>query len=354
MPPRAQFLTPSLSSCFLRAVPRHSHSLRPSVSVDRKVDLLNSRRQYASRPRRPQYNKFQQNVNLWNSSGQYRVVVSLLGGGFVVWIVSNIEKVPVSGRYRFNCVSEKYEAEVGRQAYVQTINEYRGAFLDPRDPRHKLVGKVLERLLPNSGLKGDWEFHVIQDDTQTNAFVLPGGKVFVFSGILPICQTEAGLATVLGHEIAHNMAHHMQERLSIPAILQAIGWIGILVGFDPSLPRLALYFGLELPNSRGQESEADQLGLTMMAKSCYDPEEAVQFWQRMVAAEKGAVPQFISTHPASKNRIQQIQSWLPQAVQQQTQSDCGNTVIQQKQFQGMYGSYAGQNIRKPHDDPDFW
>lgn len=132
------------------------------------------RRHYAFDPRRPQYNRFQQARVLWKASPAFRAGVVVVGGGITVWIGSNIERVPVSGRLRFNCVSQEYEAELGRIGYQQTMQEFRGEFLSPRDPRHIVVGRVLARLLPASGLKGDWEYHVIDGDDEANAFVVPG------------------------------------------------------------------------------------------------------------------------------------------------------------------------------------
>lgn len=140
------------------------------------------RRQYASNPYRPprrpprgpSYNRFQQARSLWRTAPEFRVFVTVVGGGIIVWIGSNFEKVPVSGRYRFNCVSEEYEARLGKISYQQTMQEFHGQILRPDDPRHKMVGNVLRRLVPNSGLQGDWEYHVIDDDDEINAFVIPG------------------------------------------------------------------------------------------------------------------------------------------------------------------------------------
>lgn len=131
------------------------------------------RRHYAF-DRRPQYNRFQQARVLWKTSPGFRAGVVVVGSGITVWIGSNIERVPVSGRLRFNCVSEEYEAQLGRIGYQEAMQEYRGEFLSPRDPRHMVVGRVLARLLPASGLKGDWEYHVIDDEDEMNAFVIPG------------------------------------------------------------------------------------------------------------------------------------------------------------------------------------
>lgn len=139
-----------------------------------------------------------------------------------------------------------------------------------------------------------------------NAFVLPGGKVFVFSGILPLARTDSALAAVLGHEIAHNVADHVGERMSAAigtniVLYSAMALVGFL-GFGPLLMHwvgsrfLDIAFGN--PMSRLQESEADYIGLMMMSEACYDPTEAVSFWQRMEAAKGEEVPEWISTHPS--------------------------------------------------------
>ncbi|KAI4253380.1 MAG: hypothetical protein L6R42_007607 [Xanthoria sp. 1 TBL-2021] len=129
-------------------------------------------RQYSSH--RPNYHRFGETRDLWSTSQQFRVGVTLVSDCVVVWIGSNMGRAPVTGRWRFVCVSEEYEAELGRTSYQHVMQEYHDQILRPDDPRHKMVGRVLERLLPNSGLKGDVEFHVIDDDEELNAFVIPG------------------------------------------------------------------------------------------------------------------------------------------------------------------------------------
>jgi hypothetical protein len=140
----------------------------------------------------------------------YRDIGIITAGTGGVYVY-NLEQVPVSGRRRFNIISPGLEETLGKTTVEQVKEQYQGQFLSDHDPRVRQVKQVLERLLPfaeGEGLKNmDWEVHVI-DSPEQNAFVAPGGKVFVFTGILPLCQNEDGIAAVLGHEIAHVVAHH--------------------------------------------------------------------------------------------------------------------------------------------------
>jgi predicted Zn-dependent protease len=174
------------------------------------------------------------------------------------------------------------------------------------DPRTVRVKRVMARLVPFSGMVDeDWEVFVVNDDSTANAFVLPGGKVFVFSGILGIARNDSGLATVLGHEIAHNLADHHSERLSqdvgASIVLYSLVILGGVFGLGPLIMHffggrfLDVAFGF--PMSRLQESEADYIGLMMMAEACYDPQEAASFWARMERASGQEVPEWMSTHP---------------------------------------------------------
>ena len=206
---------------------------------------------------------------------------------------------------------------------AETMQEFRGKILPPYSREHRMVQRVLNRLIPQSGLTDqDWEIHVI-DDPMKNAFVIPGGKVFVFKGILDVCQGEDGLAAVLGHEIAHNVAHHAAERMSQAFVFLPLAFVGaVLFGLVPSIGRFAVNLAFTLPGSRKQEAEADYIGLLMMAESCYDPKAAMGLWSRMEKEEKGAPPQFLSTHPSSHNRLDKIRDWLPKAEGARESGDC--------------------------------
>ncbi len=283
------------------------------------------------RPRRTQYNRFENAQNfygLWRASPGFRYGVGALTVGFGGLFYYNIEQVPISGRRRFNCISPAYEEAMAKSHYQGIMQAYGRDILPPDHPDSRMVNKVLKRLIPAAGLESQgWEVKVIDDPEQMNAFVLPGGKVFVFRGILPICAGEDGLAAVLGHEIAHNVVHHTAEKLSqtfylIPIALILAGTLDI----SGQLAQFLLDIAFERPGSRKMESEADYIGLLMMAQACYDPNAAVGLWERMAQEEQDAPPQFLSTHPASKNRMTVIQEWLPQAQQKRAASECGITI----------------------------
>ena len=192
------------------------------------------------------------------------------------------------------------------------------------DPRHnEQVTRVGRRIAEVTGRRDyQWEFRVL-DDTQANAFCLPGGKVAVYTGILPITRDDDGLAAVLGHEIAHAVARHGGERLSQSLIVQSglSATQAALANRDPlivqsvaALLGAGASVGLLLPWSRAQESEADHLGLIYMAEAGYPPKAARDLWVRMSAAAGGGKPlEFLSTHPSDATRIAQIEAWLPEA-----------------------------------------
>lgn len=251
----------------------------------------------------------------------------------------HLETVPVSGRRRFNFYPEHFIAKISSwqaRALEQEIESKGGRFLPESDPRTRLVKRVMARLIPVSGggklvdhtLPQDgngergresategahsnadevqWEVRVIDDPTTANAFVLPGGKVFVFSGILHAANTEAGLAAVLGHEIAHNMAAHVAERLSDDFGTNMVFYTTFVLSWGATLFLFSIFGDMKsllltMPMSRKQESEADYIGLMLMAEACYDPRAALGFWQRMsrlAKAHGGEPPELLSTHPS--------------------------------------------------------
>ncbi|KAJ9156591.1 Peptidase family M48 [Pleurostoma richardsiae] len=270
-------------------------------------------------------------------SPRTHTIIALSFLGAVAFYFANVEVVPVSGRRRFNCFSEESIEEVSEMQYKRVLYDLErqgGRLLPDWDPRTLMVRRVMRKLIPVSGMAdAAWEVRVIDDPATANAFVLPGGKVFVFSGILPLARNDSGLAAVLGHEIAHNLAEHIAERMS-----GAIG-VNILLGslllLSAAIPGgllLTQFFGGSLldlmfsrPMSRLQESEADYIGLMMMAEACYDPREAVDFWKRMDRQQELQPPEWISTHPSNQTRIEKIQQWLPKAMEKREESSCQGT-----------------------------
>ncbi|KAI1466023.1 peptidase family M48-domain-containing protein [Daldinia caldariorum] len=270
------------------------------------------------------------------------VVLSIAAA--VAFYFSNIQTVPVSGRRRFNCFSEE-SVEAASEAQVKRliweVERSGGRFLSDWDPRVAMVKRVMRKLIAASGTENyDWQIWVIDDPRSVNAFVLPGGKVFVFSGLIPIARNEHGLATVLGHEIAHNLAQHTAERMSgdiginifLYSLIFLTGGLAILGTHFIGSTVLDLLFSR--PMGRVQESEADYIGLMMMAEACYDPREAVRFWKRMERAQQEEPPEWLSTHPSSSNRIQKIEEWLPTALERRQQSDCKGTSTFADMFKG--------------------
>jgi len=194
-------------------------------------------------------------------------------------------------------------------------------------PAYKQVQRVTARII-ESAMEIDpeitnlfaWEVVVIDADETVNAFCLPGGKMAVYTGILPVAGSDAGLAVVLGHEIAHATRRHGTQRVTqgtLTAIGVEIFTQNVEISTDEEEREMASILaqvGLGLPFSRDHELEADRVGLTYMAAAGYDPREAVGFWQRMSAGSAGAPPEWLSTHPSDNTRIQKIESLLPEVI----------------------------------------
>src|SRR5919108_5573583 len=224
--------------------------------------------------------------------------------------------VPYTGRRQLMLVPESNEIASGEQAYQQIS---RDSVLRDNSEAMRIVRRVGERIA-RAANKPDyrWEFRIINDPDNVNAFCVPGGKVAVYTGIFPIAKNEAGLAVILGHEVAHALLRHAGERMSQTGILGAGLALAGASGVNPQILQalgLGASVGVVLPFSRSQESEADHVGLILMAKAGYDPRVSLEVWQRMERKEKGAPPEFLSTHPGSETRIQQLRAWMPEALQ---------------------------------------
>jgi predicted Zn-dependent protease len=231
------------------------------------------------------------------------------------------ETVPFTGRSQLVLIPEGDEVKMGLDSYQEILGKSKVS----TDARvNEQVTRVGRRIAEATGRTDyQWEFKVIQD-TQVNAFCLPGGKVAVYTGILPVAHDDAGLAAVLGHEVSHAIARHGGERMSEQLLAEGLPLAGVqalLAGGDPRWVQLAgaalggiASVGVLLPFSRVHESEADHLGLIYMAKAGYHPNAARDLWKRMAAASSNRPIELLSTHPLPETRIAQIEGWIPEAL----------------------------------------
>jgi len=254
----------------------------------------------------------------------FRLVPIGIAAAVVFFQFFSSEKITnEAGRTARHALDPKQEEVLGLESYQQVLQES-----DTVDagPEFELVKRVAQRLAAATGPAAktfDWRVSLVRNP-QVNAFCLPGGKIVVYTGILPVARTEAGLATVMGHEMAHATLRHGSERL-----LQQKATQTLMTGAQVSVGDLSYEqqravmgaigagakYGVLLPFSRDHESEADKIGLTYMARAGYDPAESIGFWQRMSQASSGGgkPPEFMSTHPADATRIAQLQALLPAA-----------------------------------------
>jgi predicted Zn-dependent protease len=273
-------------------------------------------------PETPFFEPNQKNLMKSNSFRNWPLVVVALAG---VLLLSACTTVPVTGRKSLNLVSSEQEMQLGLSSFEQ-IKKGTPVNHDPaNNALVERVGKRIAQVTSKDMPNARWEF-VVFESGEANAFCLPGGKVGVYTGILPITNSEAGLATVMGHEVAHAVAHHGAERMSQAMVMQG-GQQALGVAMSSSDPRwqsaamvaygLGGKLGVELPYDRKQESEADHIGLIYMARAGYDPKEAVAFWKRFAEYNKshggGSTPSFLRTHPLDETRIKQLEQWLPEA-----------------------------------------
>lgn len=222
---------------------------------------------------------------------------------------------PYTGRSQLMLVSEGQEVASGEQAYRHIL---RDSVLSTDSEALGIVRRVGDRIARVAD-KPDyrWEFRMINDPEMVNAFCVPGGKVAVYTGIFPVARDEAGLAVIMGHEVAHALLRHSGERMSQAGLLGTGMALAGASGMNPQILQvlgLGASVGLVLPFSRSQESEADRVGLILMAKAGYDPRAAFEVWERMARNDKGAPPPFLSTHPGYDTRVQQLRSFMPEAL----------------------------------------
>lgn len=269
---------------------------------------------------------------------------ALLAATALCLFLPQCSTVPLTGRTQFNLIGDSEMMSMSFSQYEQVISESR---LSQNTAQVQMVKRVGERVKTavenylageNLGHMVDgfaWEFNLIESD-ELNAWCMPGGKVAFYTGIMPVCSNEEGVAVVMGHEVAHALARHGNERMS-QALTSQLGGVALSVALsnEPQETQqlamaaygLGAQFGALLPFSRLHESEADELGLYFMAMAGYNPEAAPQFWQRMSANSGGSVPEFMSTHPSHNTRISNLNSWMPKAREyyQSAQSSPGST-----------------------------
>ena len=241
--------------------------------------------------------------------------------------------VPVTGRTQLDLVPSEQLTALAGDSYEAIVAEAELSS-DPhwtalvRDVGKRVAGAAEEFLrehdLDDELRHYDWEFALLADADQANAFCMPGGKIGVYTGILPLVRDENGLAVVVGHEVAHAIANHGGERMS-QLLVAELGGMALAAAVEEKPQRtrelamlaygIGAQVGVLLPYSRTHESEADRIGLILTARAGYDPREAVSFWQRMAQAKGPEPPEFLSTHPSSDRRLQEIREYLPEALE---------------------------------------
>lgn len=258
------------------------------------------------------------------------MIISIVLVMVIGWIIG-CSTVPITGRRQVNLLPESEMVSMGLTSYQEFMKTHPLSTNAAQTDMVKAVGRdissAVEDFMRNNRMADrvegfQWEFNLVQDETP-NAWCMPGGKVVVYTGILPLTATKSGLAVVIGHEIAHAVARHGNERMS-QALLIQLGGVALDVALqnEPEKTRnlyLAAYglganVGIALPYSRAHENEADRLGLIFMAMAGYDPNEAVEFWSRMAALSGDKPPEFLSTHPSDETRVSNLKTLVPEAM----------------------------------------
>ncbi len=245
------------------------------------------------------------------------IAAVVVGAGLLLH--THRQETPVTKRTQHVRLSDAQQSQLGSQQYAKTLRQDRADIISS-GAAYNQVRRVARRVTVVAGRDRPafvWKVTLLRKN-EANAYCLPGGKIVVYTGILPVTRNDAALATVLGHEVAHATAEHAAERIEREHLTRvAAAIIAGGVAFTPrQYVRVVALLGAadSLPFSRSQESEADHIGLVYMARAGYEPRQAVAFWERMQAASKGKEPpEFASDHPSDAHRIQRIEHWLPEA-----------------------------------------
>ena len=261
-----------------------------------------------------------------------RPLIAVLIAGIVVGVLllffTHRQKTPVTHRVEHVGLTDKQQMQLGAEEYAKTLKQDRANIVSTGTGYAQVqrVAKRIEAVAGRDKPAFQWKVTLLRKN-EANAYCLPGGKIVVYTGILPITKTDAGLATVLGHEVAHATAEHVAERLEREKLTRiAVAIIAGGIAVTPSqYTHVLAVLGVggaaaSLPFSRKQESEADHIGLVYMARAGYDPQQAVAFWKRMLAASKGKEPpEWESDHPSTARRVKQVEGWLPEAERSRPQ-----------------------------------
>lgn len=250
-------------------------------------------------------------------------------GALLLLMMYACATVPLTGRKQLSLVSSAEINQMAAEQYREVIAK--GPLSTNREQTEMIrrvgtkIQKAVEQYMADKGASDQlagfaWEFNLIQDDKTVNAWCMPGGKVAFYTAILPICKDEAGVAVVMGHEVAHAIANHGAERMSQGLVAEfGLSTIGAAMGQNPTATQQifmqAVGVGTNvgmLKFSRSHESEADHMGLIFMAMAGYNPEEAPKFWERM-SSGGAEPPEFLSTHPSHSTRIKDLEGWIPEA-----------------------------------------
>ncbi|OAX41792.1 hypothetical protein K503DRAFT_684710 [Rhizopogon vinicolor AM-OR11-026] len=354
----APILRASHATRGLSLLARSSLRLRPPTSGICRLSTTS--------PQHAQYTRFPSEQHRHSPRGvtdtRMKIVIALAAVGGTYYVV-HLEQVPETGRWRFMDISPKYETTLAQAAYNELLAEFRDKILPSNHPVTRHVQRVVTNILessdlghlrsseprrslaqaiddfwsedpfttgrpsgesstPESGGK-EWNLLVVNDPSVVNAMAT-FGNIVVFTGILPICKDEEGLAAVLGHEIAHVVARHASERYSSSKVFLAVAFLlQTVFGFDFGITNLISTLLLELPNSRTQEYEADTIGMRLTAKACFDPQAAVAMHARLAKYEQahgGTSLEFLRTHPGAERRIKHLEELIPDAYSIQASS----------------------------------
>ncbi|OGS24262.1 MAG: peptidase M48 [Elusimicrobia bacterium RIFOXYB2_FULL_50_12] len=262
-----------------------------------------------------------------------KIMKCFLVSALVGVIIGGCATVPITGRRQLSFIPQSQLTELSNSNYRELLSQSRLSTdkkkIDQLNTIGRRIAGAAEQFLRENGRESDiksysWEFTVIDDSKTINAFAMPGGKVAAYTGILPLAQDDDGLAVVIGHEVAHAIANHGNERMSQMLLVQLGGMtLAQAIKQKPERTQELLFLaygvgtniGVLLPYSREHETEADRIGLILMARAGFDPRAAVPFWERMKAKSGGRPPEFLSTHPAPERRIEDLKKFMPEALE---------------------------------------